>query len=373
METPSGDAPLPTSPVDFDYNQDLVLFDERLGLPDGFSARSLPSSSAKVDLVLSLKAAQPRRTYLLGLYWAYIGVVEQLLSQVGLDSVDDVLVHYPSRETVGKKGTIANTLTLGEGSNLISLRTYYNWAEHVIRHDLNRPDYPNSAPHATQSWTQHQQEFELIAAMTPGERALLAQDLWRQTLAISESVSDADGVRELRPFEFLLDNFASVQKGEPGGAVLQGLAYAYYRADSPTVTLRVFKVGSGSTRVGAAGDVDGWIGAKLALSVEVKDRPIGESDLSQFDQFLKQLMRWPNATAVVLARSFDAKAESWLAERNVLTLDRPRMASNVAYWDLPKQQMAVREFTYFLNVIQVHAKLITRFTEFCELNSIEIE
>jgi len=282
------------------------------------------------------------------------------------------LARYPSRETLGN-GRKANTLTIGDGDQLISLRTYYNHAEHVIRHDLNRPDYPNSAPHATQAWSQHKSEFELIASMRPEERALLASRLWEQTLAIPESVSDSEGVRELRPFEFILESFSSVQAGEPGGAVLQGLAYAYYRADSPSVTLRVFKVGSGSSRVGAAGDVDGWTGGTLALSVEVKDLHIGENELSQFDQFRKQLLRWPNATAVVLARSFDADAETWLAERNILSLDRPRMASNVSYWDLPKQRMAVREFHYFLNVIQNNAKLIARFTEFCEVNMIPID
>lgn len=372
MDTDGENLPKQVGPVDFDFNRDFSNFEVKLGLPAGFGLRAREEQSGKVDEVLRLKADQSRRKYLLGLFWAYIGVAEKLLSQESLDYVSDVLVHYPSRETLGN-GRKANTLTIGEGDQLISLRTYYNAVEHVIRHDLNRPDYPNSAPHATQAWSQHQREFELIAAMNPQERALLASHLWEQTLAIPESISDSNGVRELRPFEFILEGFASVQPGEPGGAVLQGLAYAYYRADSPSVTLRVFKVGSGSSRVGAAGDVDGWTGGSLALSVEVKDLHISVDDLSQFDQFRKQLLRWPNATAVVLARSLDDKAETWLAERNILSLDRPRMASNVSYWDLPKQRMAVREFLYFLNVIQNNAKLIARFSDFCESNHILID
>lgn len=353
--------------------KEILTFADALVLPPGIATRSTPDEVAgRVADVLALKAAQPRRNYLLGVLIAYVGVAESLLAQVDKLSIEDVFKAHPPRDTL-PNGAAANTLTFGEGESLISLRTHYNAVERVIRHDLNRPHYPNSAPHATQSWTQHRREFELIAAMSPHERSQLLDELWDQVLEIPVLAGDSDAVREVRPFEFILDNFASTARGEPGGAVLQGLAYAYYRADSPTVTLRVYKVGSGSSRVGAAGDVDGWIGRSLALSVEVKDLDISNGDLSQFDQFVKQLARWPNCTAVVLARSISQDASQWLAERSILTLDRHRMSSNVAYWDLPKQRMAVREFHYYLSVIQGNAKLIARFETFCSEHEIQLD
>lgn len=345
---------------------------EALELPDGFADRTQPSQETdRVAEVLRLKALQPRRRYLLGVLLAYIGMAENLLGQLSKNSLDNVLDVYPPREILAG-GSRSNTMTLVGPQNTVSLRNYYNAVEHVIRHDLHRPDYPNSAPHASQSWVQHQDEFSLIVGMEPGERVQLAERLWDMVLAIPELSAEINGVRELRPFGHILDNFSSGVAGEPGGAVLQGLAYAYYRADSPNVTLRVFKVGSGSSRVGAAGDVDGWIGGSLALSVEVKDLEIGDGDIAQFDQFVKQLVRWPNCTAVVLANGFSVAASEYLNENNILVFDRPRMSSNVSYWDIPKQKMAVQELYYFLKVVQNHAKLLKRFEEFCTESGISL-
>lgn len=344
----------------------ITSFRASLGLPEGFNDRQHPVvETSKVTEVLRLKALQPRRRYLLGVLIAYIGMAEDLLGQLGVGLLDDVLVAFPPRETLAG-GSRSNTMTLEGPENTVSLRNYYNAVEHVIRHDLHRPDYPNSAPHASQSWVQHQVEFTLIVSMEPPERTLLAERLWAMVLDIPELTAEVHGVRELRPFGHILDNFSSAVSGEPGGAVLQGLAYAYYRADSPNVTLRVFKVGSGSSRVGAAGDVDGWIGGSLALSVEVKDLDVGDDDIAQFDQFVKQLIRWPNCTAVVLANSFSHMAAQYLGENSILVFDRTQMSSNVSYWDIPKQKMAVQEFYYFLKVVQNHAKLLKRFEAFCD-------
>jgi hypothetical protein len=348
----------------------LSQFEPLLGLPEGFVARQRPEGSIKVESVLALRSHYSRRRYLLGVLIAYVAVVEELLTGLEIDSLEEALeAHPPLTEAHGKR---LNSLTFEIDGGVISLRKYYNLAERVIRHELHRLDYPNAAPHATQSWSQHQREFNIIASMTPGERAMLMDSLWEEVVALPESPGQAGAPRETRPFEKILAEFPAGQPGEPPGAVLQGLAYAYYRADSPNVTLRIYKVGSGSSRVGAAGDVDGWIGDTLALSVEVKDLDIGEDGLSQFDQFMKQLERWPNCTAVALARSFSPTATEWLNNRGILPFDRPRMASNVSYWDVPKQKMAVREFLYFLAVVQSHHKLLTRFRQFCDEKGISV-
>lgn len=334
-----------------------------LGLPEGFAGRRRPPQSDKVRTVMELRRQQPRRGSLLGVLMAYVAVAEDLLAAVGAERQDGVLAaHPPLQESGGRR---LNSLTLQVGERTVSLRSYYNLVERVIRHELHRLGYPNSAPYATGLWSQHRAEFELVAAMSPGERTLLMDHLWDEVLSLEEMTGDADALRAVRPFEKILAEFPGGQRGEPGGAVLQGLAYAYYRADSPNVTLRIYKVGAGSSRVGAAGDVDGWIGDELALSVEVKDLDIADDDLSQFDQFTKHLQRWPNCTAVALARSFTEDAAEWLAAMSILPLDRARMASNVSFWDVPKQRLAVRELLYFFAVVQANSGLLNRFKDFC--------
>lgn len=353
-------------------NPPLAEYEAELGLPPGFVLRKRPGQvSGPVATVIQLRSRHPRRRYLEGVLLAYVAMAEELLAQTGEDAIDDVLQKYRPL-AVDASGRALNTLTLEGPSQTISLRNYYNQAETVIRHHLLRTGYPNSAPHATQSWTQHRREFELIAAMTPGERARLLDEIWKVVLELPEMASQAGAERRVRPFERILTDFPNTQRGEPAGALLQGLAYAYYRADSPNVTLRIYKVGSGSSRVGATGDVDGWVGDVLRLSVEVKDEQLGAEDMHKLDQFVMNLRRWPDCTAVVLAREFTEDARVWITAHSILCLDRGRMASNVSFWDVPKQQLAVRELLYFLGVIQQNAKLLNRFKDFCATEGVDL-
>ena len=350
------------------FSEDLEDYTDSLGLPKTFVKRN-PIESASVDEVYASLSAKgnKRRKYLLGLYPSFVILAEDLCTQNGVESIDRVYDQFPPVEMVAT-GT-ANTLILGSPN--LSLRIAYNRVEKVIRHDLQRPDFPNCAPHATQAWSQYREVFELICTMTPAERFALMRLLWGRIISIP-CIEAQDGMeREIRPFEHIVLNFPTAKR-EPAGVVLQALAYAYYRADSPSVTFRPYKVGSGSSRVGAAGDVDGWDGNVLSLSVEVKDKAIDETNLNEIDQFIKQLERWPNATGIVLANSFSPLAVDYLEKHNILAFDRQRMAVNVSYWDVPKQKLAVKELHYYFGVIQRHSRLTKRFESFCESAGIKL-
>lgn len=348
-------------------NPDLTDYEEDLGLPAGFGARSKPATSPAVDQVMEDRRERFRRsTYATGLLLAWIAVVEQLLALTGEKRLAHVFSLYPPL-TTDARGRKLNSLSLDVNGVFLSLRNYYNYAERVIRHDLLRGGYPNSAPFATGRWADYRSQFEVICAMSPEERTLLARILWDEALAIPELSSGAGGTRTLRPFEHLLREFPNTQPGEPAGGILQAFAFAYYRADSPNLTLKSSKVGKGTSRSPVdIADVDGWIGAKLGLSVEVKDLLVDGSEVHQLDQFIGNLRRWPDATAIVLAREFDDEARDYLAANSLLAFDRERMAQNVEFWDLEKQRLAVRELAHFLGVVQLHPKLLERFEKFCE-------
>lgn len=347
----------------------LADFSDSLDFPTDFCSRKQNKSQRVIDLnVLLDEPAHRRRRFLCGLFLAFISLSEKLLKQAGVSSLDDVYNRYKPNDTVHGKGK-ANSLSIG--SPTLSLRNQYNIVESIIRHDLQRPDYPNCAPHATQAWEQYRVQFADICALSPEERLALAQCLWARVVTIPVILADDGSEREIRPFEYIIQNFGNAPH-EPPGVVLQGLVYAYYRADSPSVTFRPYKVGAGSSRVGAAGDVDGWVGNVLALSVEVKDLPINSENLNQFDQFQLQLTRWPNCTALVVAQSFTKEAEEYLASRQILSMTRATMTRNVSFWDVPKQKLAVRELHYYFGVIQRHNKLIQRFEKFCEDNGIKL-
>lgn len=348
----------------------LPDYADKLLLPQFFCMRD-PDKTERVDALISLFDAKEhrRRRFLPGLFLAFICLAEELLVQSDVKSLHDVFDRYTPIDTVHGKGK-ANSLIIGNPP--LSLRQYYNAVEEVIRHELQRPDYPNCAPHATQAWEQYRRQFSDICALSPQERFSLAQGIWERIRALPYIVADDGSVREIRPFEHIIKNFKS-SVHEPAGAVLQGLVYAYYRADSPSVTFRPYKVGAGSSRVGAAGDVDGWVGNMLALSVEVKDLPIAVENLNQFDQFEMQLKRWPNCTALVVAQSFTPEAEEYLSSRQILAMTRETMTRNVSFWDVPKQKLAVRELHYYFGVIQRNTKLTERFESFCMAAGIKLK
>ena len=350
-------------------NAKLADFIDKLQLPLDFLSGGAdpvdPKAAEEVESVLDA-SGNVKRKYLLGVFMAFVTLGENLCRQRGVESIKQALTKIPPKVEVSSGK--ANTLTLGDPE--LSLRNYYNAVETVIRHDLLRSDYPNCAPHATQSWAQYREVFEAICSMSQKSRIHLLSALWKRVLDIPIPEAGT-GVREIRPFEYIVQNFKKAP-GEPGGVVLQALAYAYYRADSPNVTCRPYKVGSGSSRVGAAGDVDGWVGNQLALSIEVKDKIINDDNLSELDQFILQLRRWPNCTAVVLAESFSDGAIEYFKKHDILCFDRATMVKNISYWDVPKQKLAVRELFYYFSIIQQNTSLTNRYEQFCDEAGIDL-
>jgi hypothetical protein len=199
-----------------------------------------------------------------------------------------------------------------------------------------------------------------IAAMSPGERRLLASELWTFLLHLPKAPSRTGELLTVRPFSELLKDFPHTQQGEPSGAILQGLAFAYYRADAPNVTLETSTVRAGRARRGGVGDIDGWSGDSLVLSIEVKDIIMSTPASDLVSGFLRNLSDWPDATAIVVARSFSPEAKRELERIGIKPLDRDAMGKAVNLWDLRKQQMAMREFAYFLSRVQRSTELVRR-------------
>jgi hypothetical protein len=344
-----------------------------LGLPPKFTERRADASRAVKKLMrlhdTAIKTTTKTgrrvrpRNYLTGLLIGFVAVAEDLLAQTKKDKLSDPLRKYPPAER-DRSGNRLYTLKLLGPEKEVALRPYYNRAERVIRGKLRRRDYPNMAPHATQAWRDYEKELVTIFGLSPSERLALVESLWEVIAAMPKLAARPKSSKTARPFEVLLRFFPAGQ-GDPPGALLQGFAFAYYRADAPNVTLETLKVGAGGSRTGNVGDIDGWSGDNLVLSIEVKDRDIDGRRVDEIASgFLVNLSEWPDATAIVLARSFTDEAKKRLRRRNVRVLDRKRMRSNVRLWDIRKQQLAMREFKYFLFRKQQRSSLLARFEKF---------
>lgn len=343
-----------------------------LGLPADMAER-VPERTTQVGSVLdSFHAQRTSRNFLPGLVLAMLALVEQVLENEGVETEEDGIEAY-ERQTQNAQGRHVNTLNvILADRKTIRLRPLYNGVQHVIVHELRRYDFPNMPGHATQAWRQHQDILDGLFAMTPNERRAVLDEAWATVTALHPFVRRTAEEASPRPFAVILEDFPNTQRGEPAGAVLQGLAFAYYRADSPNVTIETGKVGAGSRRVGRAGDVDGWNGPELVLSIEVKDEDITDPEDDTLDGFLANLAEWPDATAVVLARSAIDQVVEELAKQNVSVLTREHMLDTVLRWDLNKQRMAAREFYCYLARVQRHSGLTQRFEAILEEKGIDL-
>lgn len=354
-----------------DQPESVDEFMEGLGLPPDMAARQ-PSVTARVDdLLRAFDAQRTTRNFLSGLVLAMLAFVERVLAHDELETQEGGIEAY-ERQTETARGPV-NTLNvvLGDGQ-IVRLRPLYNGVQHVIVHELRRYDYPNMPGHATQAWQQHRDILDTLFGMTPAERRAVLDGVWATVTALHRFERRTLADISPRPFEVILEAFRTTQRREPAGAVLQGLAFAYYRADSPNVTIETGKVGAGSRRVGRVGDVDGWNGPELVLSIEVKDEHLDDPEDETLDGFLANLAEWPDATAIVLARSATDEFVAALAEQNVSVLTRERMLDAVMRWDLNKQRLAAREFHYYLARQQRHSGLTQRFEAFLDEQGIDL-
>lgn len=343
-----------------------------LGLPTDMSARAQETTPRVEEVLTSFQSQRNTRNFLPGLVLAMLALVEQVLEREGIASNNDGVAAY-DRQKLDARGRHVNTLNvvLGDGYT-VRLRPLYTRVQHVIVHELRRYDYPNMPGHATQAWRQHQDLLDGLFAMTPNERRAVLDEAWAAVTALHKFVRRTVAAATPRPFALILEAFPNTQRGEPAGAVLQGLAFANYRADSPNVTIETGKVGAGSRRVGRVGDIDGWAGPELVLSIEVKDEDLSDANGDTLDGFIANLAEWPDATAIVLARSATAEMIEELAQQSVSVLTRERMLDAVVRWDLNKQRLAAREFHYYLARVQRTSALVLRFEEFVDEQGIDL-
>ena len=334
--------------------QPLANFVAELGLPDGFDKRLDAAGSSNLDAAIEwLTTKRPRRqNYWPALVLAFISQAEALLAAEGADHLPDVFDANPPEESTPDKPV--NTLNFTRaGGPPITLRPLYNAAQQVIRVNMLR-EHPSMPGHATQAWPNYRDLIKLIYTMTPSERRMFAEYVWKTgVLDRQELVLATKRERVVRPFEFVLINMPTTNtgvRGLPGGAMLQGITYGYFRADSPNLILETHKVNVASSRTGQIGDVDGYRGGEVELAAEVKDLDI--NDAATVADFIEDIAGAPNATAVIVCQSITEEARAEIAARNITVLTVGDLARTVSVWDLPKQQEGLRGVDYFLGRIQ---------------------
>lgn len=345
-------------------NQPLSTFSSELGLPGGFMDRlGGGDDPALLEALDWMRRHRPtKQNHWPALVLAFVAQAEEVLAGAGRTQTDDVFKEFALQTGTSKKPV--NTMNVVVGNCAHTLRPKYNDALDVIRVKMRR-DHPSNAAHATQSWRAYEDLVRLIYRMSPSGRLRFVEFVWQERVVnAAERRFATQAERIVRPFELVLRDFQT-QGANPGGALFQGLVYGYFRADSPNLTLESHSVNTGSGRADMIGDVAGFRGNEVELTVEVKDEAITMGNVdSVLTDFLEDLVNAPNATAVVAAAEVEDDARSHLALVNVIALSREDLRQRVVTWDLPKQQEAIRGALYYLARIQKSMALVERLNAF---------
>jgi len=311
----------------------------------------------------------PARKFTAGLLMAFIDFYLQLgVPEKSLLGYDDVIACFP-RQLTTSGGKRANTLivALAEGKTL-SLRPFYNEAERFFRAANKRFDYPSCAPHATQAWVDYIGWLDALAVLDRHELTALRQRVVDYVLdKLKSQEFDPASVKVEPPlFRMLLEDFdLTPQKGEPTGAAFQGIVFGFLRADNPHLQIEIDKVRTGSKRLQRVGDIDGWEGARLAISAEVKQYVIKVEDVPDLEAFGNETGR-RGALGLVVALGFEEGVRSLIETMGAKPIDREDLLHIVELWDPLKQRTAVASLVYYARHVEKNSSLAERIEAFLE-------
>jgi hypothetical protein len=165
-------------------------------------------------------------------------------------------------------------------------------------------------------------------------------------------------------FQAVLEDFEmTAQKGEPSGAVFQGIVFGFLRADNPHLQIEIDKVRTGSKRLQRVGDIDGWEGARLAISAEVKQFDLKPANVPDLESFAHETGR-RGALGLVVALEFRDGVRDQLEALGVKALDAEDLLRIVELWDPVKQRTATTSLVYYARHVEKNSSLGDRLDAF---------
>ncbi len=258
----------------------------------------------------------------------------------------------------------ANTLTLQCGDTQAGIR---KTEESVVAlfHSLDRTGYPSAYVYNTGQWQKYKDLLVMSFQLSESARYELCQKLFNY------------GLNELKPnkffkrseergrlFERIVADYPRAHQSENGGLTFQAIAYGFFRADRPHLNFVVDKVRTGSSRQRRFGDIDGYDGLDLDLSVEVKDLHIDTGNLDkQLGTFIGNV-EGRGLTGIAFVRDIDAAAKVSLERANVMPLTQGEVLKALQIWDWSKQDSAVSGMLHYLAHVEQNPDAVNRLLEF---------
>jgi hypothetical protein len=274
-----------------------------------------------------------------------------------------ILARYPPITVRGRRA--ANTLTLQYGPQKIGIRRIEESVVDLFM-DLARPGYPSAYVYNTGQWHKFQDTL-LVPCFRLSEsgRFNLCNALIEYGLAkLTQSTFLGRETPRVRLFEEIIRHYPRTHPGENAGAVFQGIACGFMTADRPHLNLIVDKVRTGSARQNRIGDIDGYFGLDLEVSVEVKDHPLTAANVGrEIGEFLSKASA-NRVMGIAFVQSADEQAVARMAGHGVVCLTQEALLATVALWDWRKQDAAVHGMMHFLAHVEQNPDAVNRLLEF---------
>ncbi|MUV87810.1 hypothetical protein GJ631_14930 [Natronomonas sp. CBA1123] len=287
-----------------------------------------------------------------------------------LSHTDDWLLGYDSeisRSDILERyeSTAKSSLTLKRDNTKEGIRSFHNELIDLFRNDLSRTNFPSSPGHHTGEWERYDDMLENAFRLSRDGRYEAAQRLFDIGL---ERLESKDYQRRdppfTKPFVEVLRNYERSAPFEQGGSAYQALCYGYVKAQWPHLSLRASKVRTGSSRQHRYGDIDGYYGPDLMISVEVKDLVIDGTNVDSQLGTMMDVAQNTTSIAIAICRRVTDDARETLEEAGVRVLDDEDLDERLATWDYHKQNRAVQGMIHFLTNIEENPEATQRLLEF---------
>jgi hypothetical protein len=259
----------------------------------------------------------------------------------------------------------ANTLTLQFGEAEVGIRKLEESVGELFV-ELGRPGYPSAYVYNTGQWKKFQDSL-LIDCFRLSEAG--RYELCKRLINFgAEKLTEGSftGREELRVrlFDDILMHYPRTAPDENAGMAFQGIAAGFIKADRPHLFLIVDKVRTGSARQARIGDIDGYYGLDLELSVEVKDHGLTAGNVEkEVGEFLAKI-RAKRIQGMVIARSADPEAKTVIASHGAVCLTDEELRATVSAWDWRKQDQAVSGLLHYLAHVEQNPGAVNRLLAF---------
>jgi len=251
-------------------------------------------------------------------------------------SADTVLDRYEQAST-------KSTLTLKRNGERYGIRSVHEKVTDLFREDLQRTNFPSAAPHYTGEWERYQDMLGAAFVLSRPGRYEAAQQIFDYAL---DELESKDFAARKPPFPDImveiLDDYPRSHSDEEGGLVFQAIAYGYTKAQWPHLSFRVDKVHTGSSRQYRYGDIDGYTGPDLMVSLEVKDRTIDATNVeSELGTIMEQASE-TTAISIAMCAEVSENARETAEEAGAEVISESDLRRQLRLWDYHNQNDALQ-------------------------------